>query len=51
MQVIIGLIQTILLIMGIIMFWNISPWWSIANLVILIFTFGWAVGKALGEKK
>lgn len=51
MQTFIGLIQTVLLIIGIIMFWNVSPWWSIANLVILIFTFGWAIGVNLkGEK-
>lgn len=51
MQTLIGLIQTVLLIIGIIMFWNVSPWWSITNLVILIFTFGWAIGVNLkGEK-
>lgn len=50
METFLGFIQTILLIIGIIMFWNVCPWWSIVNLLLLIFTVGWAIGVTFNKK-
>lgn len=46
----IGLIQLVLTIMGIIMFWNISPWWSITVLALLMLQFGWAICEAFRKE-
>lgn len=49
METFIGFIQTVLLIIGIIMFWNVCPWWSITNLLVLFFTLGWSIKTTFKE--
>lgn len=50
MQTLVGFIQTVLLIIGIIMFWNVCPWWSITNLLLLFFALGWVFNITFKEE-